>query len=480
MESFMKRSLWLCILPLVFAGALGAQENGDGAEPLVSPKEVLVLNLEECTRLALERNPDFIMTRQEVQMKEAAAVAAYGRFFPSISFNTRVTMLDPGTIKEGEMDVGRFTGMQPGTLVVNTVENPLFTMGLSAAYPIPWIPFFSDGAFGMANAAHDLALKDLGVSKNKMKKAERDVKAEVTKSFYQLKLSEMMFALTKANDERLRAYHGVAQQNFYAGRISQYEYLRTQVQLANMQPELLRAENNTRLARVALLQKLFLDLDMDIRVVGDLQTEFIHIDEDEAFASARANRSELQDIAISIEVLKLQEKLATYGNRPQLAAFGNYNFELKRKANMIDYITGNIPDRKLNGSWNVGLQLSIPISELLNPASTAWKSAKQYEHGIERAETLRRNVESLIKLEIRRNVLLLEENHKTIEAQASALTLSTEGLRIARVAYGAGQISHVELMDAELDYQRAQLMEYQAWYGYITAKIDLRNAMGVL
>jgi len=457
---------------LVFSGTLWAQTAGD------SPREVLTLNLEECLRLALERNPDFIMVRQEVQMKEVAAAAAYGRFFPTITFNSRLTVLDPARIEEGKSQIpGVFTG--GADMTIKTVESPLFSMGLSATYAIPGIPFFSDGAFGMANAAHDLAMKDLGVSRNKMKKVERDVKADVTRSFYQLRLSELMVALTRANDDRLKAYHDVARNGFYAGRVSQLDFLRAQTQLANNQPELLRAENGARLARVALLQKLFLDLDLELVVVGELRTDFIAVDENEAFLTAVANRSELQDIDISVEVMKLQEKLAQNGTRPQLAAFASYDWELRKKGSMLEQMTGQI-DRKLHGNWVAGLQLSIPISEFLNPASGSRKGAKQYEHGIERAETLKRNVESLIKLEIRRNVLLLEENRRTIDAQSSALALATEGLRVARVAYNAGNLSHVGLMDAELDFQRAQLMEYQAWFGYIMAKIDLQNAMGVL
>jgi len=477
----MKRMYFAALL-FFAAGALWAQTGAYPENTVGAPQQKLVLNLDECIRLALERNPDFLMARQEVQMKEAAAASAYGRFFPSLSFSSRVTFLDPSRIEEGKIKGGGSSGIGaliPAGTDIKTVESPLFTMGISATYAIPGIPFFSDGAFGMANVAHDLALQDLQVSKNKMQKTERDVKAEVSKAFYQLRLSELMFALTRANNERLLAYNDVAQRNFAAGRISQYEYLRTQVQLANNQPELLRAENNARLARVALLQKLFLDLDLGLDAVGDLQTDFISVDEDKAFLSAAANRSELKDILAGLEVMRLQEKLSKYGSRPQLAAFASYDMELRKKGSMIDQMMGSI-ERGLHGNFTAGVQLSIPLMELLNPASTSHKGAEQYEHGITQMEIMKKNVESLIKLEIRRNVLLLEENRKTIDAQKTALTLSTEGLRVARVAYGAGQVSNVELMDAELDFQRAQLMEYQAWYGYISAKIDLLNAMGIL
>jgi len=218
---------------------------------------------------------------------------------------------------------------------------------------------------------------------------------------------------------------------------------------------------------------------LDLETRGELRADFIQVSEEKAVATALTNRSELQDIALSVDVMKIQEKISKYGSHPQLAAFASYNMELRKKGSMLEQMIGNI-DRKLHGNFTAGFQLSIPLSELLNPASTSWKGAAQYEYGIERAGTMQRNVESLIKLEIRQHVLLLEENRKTIDAQKTAMSLSTEGLRVARIAYNAGQMGNVELMDAELDFQRAQLMEYQAWYGYISAKIDLLNAMGIL
>jgi outer membrane protein TolC len=457
----------LCFFLFICAGSALGQAAG------AAQKEKLVLSLDECLHLALERNPDFLMARQEVQVKQAAATAAYGNFFPSIAFRSTLTMLEPAMVEESKQDISPLVGRPGATL--QTVYSPLFTMGFAATYAIPGIPFFSDGAFGMANAAHDLALKDLDASKNKLDKTKRDVKAAVSKSFYQLKLSELMYALTRANDDRLKAYLDVAQRNFYEGRVSQYEFLRAQVQLANNQPDLLRTEHAVMLAKVVLLQKLALELDHDIETRGELRTEFIDIQEKDALARALANRSELQDIALGIEVLKLQDKLNAGGGRPQFAAFANYNWELRKKWSLFSQ-----EERKLHGTWNAGLQMSIPISELINPASSTWKGGQQFDLGIKRMETMKQNLESLIGLEIRQNVLVLAETRKTIDTQRTALNLSTEGLRIARIAYGAGQLSNVELMDAELDFQRAQLTEYQAWYGYIAAKIDLYNAMGTL
>jgi len=441
------------------------------ATPQASTNTVLPLTVQECVAMALDKNRDYLMAKQDVKIKEAAADALYANFFPSLAFKSTLTVLDPAMVDDSKTTLPPTLG--GGTM--QTVYSPLFTMGLSATYAIPWIPFFSDGAWGMINKGHELLLKDLEQARNKLGKIQQDVTASVSKAFWQLKLAELVYDLTSSNNGRLVAYLDVARRNFNEGRVSKYELLRAQVQLANNQPELLRAENNVRLARVALLQQLSLDLGTRVEIRGRMETAFVTVNEQQALASAMTNRSELKDTDLALEVARLQQDLAEYGTRPQLAAFANYNWELKKTGGLFSQ-----NDRTLESSWNAGLQLSIPISELLNPESKSWNNSAQHEHSIKKAQLLRSNVESLIQLEVKQNFLRLEENRKTIASQKVAVELSTEGLRTARIAYNEGQIGNVQLMDAELDYQKAQLMEYQSWFGYISAKIDLYKAMGIL
>jgi len=431
----------------------------------------MVLTVNDCVVMALDKNRDYLMAKQDVLVKEAAADAMYANFFPSLAFKTAVTVLDPNMVEDSKSTLPP----QLGGGTMQTVYSPLFTMGLSATYAIPWIPFFSDGAWGMINKGHELLLKDLEQARNKLGKIQQDVTASVSKAFWQLKLAELVYDLTSSNNGRLVAYLDVARRNFNEGRVSKYELLRAQVQLANNQPELLRAENNVRLARVALLQQLSLDLGTRVEIRGRMETAFVTVDEQQALAAAMTNRSELKDTDLALEVARLQQDLAEYGTRPQLAAFANYNWELKKTGGLFSQ-----NERTIEGNWNAGLQLSIPISELLNPESKSWNGSAQHGHSIKKAELLRSNVESLIQLEVKQNFLRLEENRKTIASQKVAVELSTEGLRTARIAYNEGQIGNVQLMDAELDYQKAQLMEYQSWFGYISAKIDLYKAMGIL
>jgi len=272
------------------------------ATPQASTNTVLPLTVQECVAMALDKNRDYLMAKQDVKIKEAAADALYANFFPSLAFKSTLTVLDPAMVDDSKTTLPPTLG--GGTM--QTVYSPLFTMGLSATYAIPWIPFFSDGAWGMINKGHELLLKDLEQARNKLGKIQQDVTASVSKAFWQLKLAELVYDLTSSNNGRLVAYLDVARRNFNEGRVSKYELLRAQVQLANNQPELLRAENNVRLARVALLQQLSLDLGTRVEIRGRMETAFVTVNEQQALASAMTNRSELKDTDLALEVARLQ------------------------------------------------------------------------------------------------------------------------------------------------------------------------------
>jgi outer membrane protein len=136
-------------------------------------------------------------------------------------------------------------------------------------------------------------------------------------------------------------------------------------------------------------------------------------------------------------------------------------------------------DREFIGSWNVGIQLSIPLSELLWPRSRSHSETAKARIVTSQTELQKEKVSDFIRLEVRQAVLRLAQQYRQISAHKEAIELSSRGVSIANQRFNAGQMSNVELMDAELDYQQAQLSYFQAWFEYISAKIDIERATGL-
>lgn len=424
-----------------------------------------VWSVEKCVATALQNNKKYLMAVKQYRAKKAAASAARSGLLPTLTGSGTYTMLDPATVDRGEI-----TGLTPDP--IKTVYPHNVSLGLSLQYAIPYIPWLSDGGWGKARAAYRMAQLEAKQAKNALKRQRIAVKADVEKKFYNLLLMQKIYQVSKANEQRLQAYVAVARRNFNAGRVARYELLRARVQLANNRPALLKSENGVNLTRVALLQAMGVGLDTRFELKGRLQGALVPVSEQKVLQTALRLRSELDDLQKGIALMEWKRKLTTYSRRPVLAAFGNANWELAKDGSMFDS-----SGRTLVGSWNVGLQLQIPLSELMPWSSTA-KTRKSDKLDIDRLKLQLKDVRELIRLEIRQAVLKLAEQEKTIRAQQEALQLAGEGLRIARVRYMNGQMGNVQLMDAELDYQRAQQMLFQAWYNYRAALIDIRKAMG--
>lgn len=420
--------------------------------------------VEQCTAIALQNNKQYLMARKQYQSRQAAADAARSGVLPTVTATGTYTYLDPGTVDRGEINL---TGSTIQTVYPNNLS-----LGFGVQYPIPFIPWLSDGAWGKARAGWIMSQLEATQAKNALQRQRIAVKADVEKKFYQLLLMQMTYQVSLANEQRLQAYVDVARRNFNAGRVARYELLRARVQLANNRPDLLRSENGVKLSRIALLQVMGLGLDTRFRIQGSLTGKLVPVQEAAVLAEALKQRTELDDLRKGISMMEWKRKLSTYSRRPVLAAYANANWELAKDGSMFD-----TSGRTLVGSWNAGLSLQIPVSELFPWSATA-ANRKSDRFSTEKLQLQLKDVQDLIRLEVRQAVLKLAEHEKTIRAQQEALTLAGEGLRIARVRYINGQMGNVELMDAELDYQRSQQLLYQAWFNYRGALIDIRKAMG--
>ena len=417
----------------------------------------------ECIKIALENNKDYLIAKKEVDIKKATVSSARADYLlPTFALNGQYMMLDPKTIDDAKIP-------QTNGSVIDTQLTHNWTLGLGVQYHI--FTWFKQ------RDAYNLAQKDMKMAEKKLLNIKSLTKSSVSKAFYSLLLSRKLLEVAKANDNRLKAYVAVAQRNFNAGRQSRYELLRTQVQLANNKPKLLSAENGVKLAMVSLLQLLSMDLNKKIQISGKLITSPIKISEKEAIKRALSNRYEIILNKLGHEILKIRRSLARSANKPNITAFFNANLDYKKPGNYFSP-TFATADRTIVGSWYTGIQISIPISELF-PWSKTSKDIDVAQHSLDQSILIQEKTIEMIRLEIKQAVLKLDESDKSILANKTTIKLAQEGLRTAKIRYYNGQMGNVELMDAELDYQQAQANLYQSWFNYISAKIDLKKAMGI-
>ncbi len=284
-----------------------------------------------------------------------------------------------------------------------------------------------------------------------------------------------------------------------AGTASDYDVLRLEVQLANLEPQLRRAENTAQAARRALAVTLGVENLDEVEVAGSLvalelvATEggsaptFVSAEWSVADMRARRlesmpaervvelatqNRSDLRQLDLTENLRRTELRVEQSEYLPKISVFGTYT--LNAQGNGSPEFFG--PSDVRATSKALGVQVTMPLfSGLQRPARIAQKQATLRQVGAQR-ELAEARAENEVKTFLDQTV----EARQRASAQARAVAQATRGFEIARAEYRNGVGSQLQVTDAELALRQSEFNYAQAVYDYLTARARLDAAVGTV
>jgi outer membrane protein len=238
---------------LGLACTLTAAAQQPGPEPAMS--------LDEVVRTALERNRELDVSRLELAGSDQVAREAWGNVYPSVSAVTSFTrnlevpeQFLPAQIFDADADPGQLIPVRMG------FDNQWFgQLRLEQT-------LFDPAAFigvGAANRYQSLKAEEV-------RGKAQQVATRARAAYYDVLLAEEAVRLNENGVERVRRQLEETQALFRAGLASDYDVLRLEVQLANLEPRLGRALSNAAAARRLLAAELGMDGGEEVRVAGSL------------------------------------------------------------------------------------------------------------------------------------------------------------------------------------------------------------------
>ena len=252
-------------------------------------------------------------------------------------------------------------------------------------------------------------------------------------------------------------------QRFNVGKASEVERLRAQVTVMNAEPNVSSAENAVFLATWQLKAVMGINLDTEVEVVGDLndytaQMLSPYVSEDDL-----SNNSSLLQLGIQDRMLESTIKMQKKQYIPTLAASINYNYSA-----MGDDELRWFP------SSTAAVSLSIPIFDGLQKHYSIMQTKKT------------RDMLSLQREDTERNLRIAIRNYndqmalcvKNYEAANATVEIAQKSYDISEKMYEVGKTTLVELNDAQLALQQAQLTQAQAVYNFIVTKASLDELIG--
>lgn len=300
---------------------------------------------------------------------------------------------------------------------------------------------------------------------------ERDVRVNVSKSYYGVLLAGRELRLVNDNIARLDHLLHDTRIMYRTGVAEKLDVDRLNVQLNNLVSQQTQARNLFTLSS----QLLKYQMGMPIR-------DSLELSDTLGFSDLKGQLLTGTNFdynnRIDYQVLEAQKKVNEYNlkryrlaNIPILSALGDYGVNAAR--NSFNFFDRYQPWFK---TFFVSLSLKVPIFDGFQRKY----QSEQAKLGVEKTQVQIEGLKEGIDLEQQQALTNLTNNLINVTTEEKNMSLAEEVYDQTVKKYEQGVGSNIEINNAEGDLQTAQLGYYNALYNAMVAKIDYLKAFGKL
>ena len=282
-------------------------------------------------------------------------------------------------------------------------------------------------------------------------------------AFYAVLLAQESYDVMSQVYENAQQNYEKTQQRYNVGKASEVEMLRAQVTVLNAEPNVSSAANTVLLATWQLKAVMGVDLNTDFSVVGDLDDYTTDMLTPNITDYDLSNNSSLLQLGIQDRMLESTIRMQKRQYLPTLAANINYNYSA-----MGDETLSWFP------SSTAAISLSIPVFDGFQRHFNILQSKKTRDMLDLQREDTERNLRIAIRNYNDQMALCI----KNYQAANATVAIAQKSYDISAKMYEVGKATLVELNDAQLALQQAQLTQAQAIYNYMVTKASLDELIG--
>ena len=444
-----KRLLMLsaAITMMLCQSAFAAEEQPNAEVQAAAEAPVVQMNMQEAMVRAFETNPAIKIAGFEKDAARASLNAARASRWITIKGNA--------SAGRGGMDEEWYN--RPGVQRAPERIDNSYSNSVTATMPL-YTGGALSGQIKSAKAGYKSAL--VGVQKS-----YNDMRATVTNGYFMVLQADDMQVLSKESVVRLEEHLKNVKAQYDVGVVAKVDVLRSEVELANAQQNLIKAENAYDLAEANFNKIIGLPLETNLFLEDTLS--YVPYDKDLNYCLeyASKNRPELEQAKQGVQAARGQVRAARSGYQPQISAFATQNWDTKDGHWAADE----------ESTWSAGVNVSLTIFDTGVTRSKAHAAEAKY---FSAEETYRDTIDAVM-LDVRSQYLNLREAEKRISTTEVAVSQAEEDYRIAQLRYQAGVGTNTDVLDAQVALTNAQTNYLQSVYDYNISKTNLENAIGV-
>ena len=440
------KNLFFTLLTLICVTSVPAMAQENAGAAASSQQGALVLTLDDALKIALSESPTVQIADQTIQAKKYAKKGTYAALWPEISASASYQRY----IEKPSFHIMGQT-VKMGT--TNTMAG-----GFSAAMP-----------FINAQLWKSLKLSgmDVELAVEQARSSRIDMIEQVSKAFYQVLLAKDSYEVYKRVYDNAAENHKIVEKRYSVGQVSEYDFIRSQVNVANAEPNVFNAENTIALALWQLKALLGMDLDVLIDCAGTLADYEAQMSAQIDSQNSLVNNSTLKQLDIQERMLTQNLKIQRAANLPTLAGSINYQWTAMDE-------TLNISNFKWMGSSTAAFSLNVPIFS----GGKRRAAINQAKIDLAKMQLQREDTERQLRMAAMSYFSSMQTNLKQYHAASQTISQAKRGYDIAVKRYEVGSGTLVEIDNSQLAYTQAELSRSNAIYNYLINKVSLDKLSG--
>lgn len=408
------------------------------------------LNLPKTVQMALDYNRDIKNSQYALKKAEYAINQAQAGKKPTVDYNF-------GAQRSRATDAATYSRAASLMGGANSVSNA-FSNGISVN-----IPLYTGG---LVEGKIDVAKLGKTNAQEEILRVEQATKYSAIEGYYGLLAYQELQGVYHEAVDNLQGHLDNVQAQYNVGTKAKVDVLSSDVSLANAKTTAITADNNVAVAESNLNNILGLPLETKLNLADhQLPFDTYNISLQEATDYAMKYRPEVLQAAIAVQEAERNIDIADAGNKPTVAITGGN-----------DWADNTFPGIDANKrSWKVAAGVTY---NFYDGGATKAKVNQAKQDLLVARETEQKTREA-VQLEVKQAYLNIRSAAQKVEETQTVVDQARENYRIQNIRYQAGVGINLDVLDAQLSLNEAQVNHIQALYDYNVGIAKLEQVMGV-
>ena len=424
-----------------------------------APASAAPLTADEAVKIALQRNTQIIQAEANLITARSGMWSAYSGVLPTLSAGVSRTGTFTDELRSYTASVDQNFNVTYSRTTLRNLESHSSAQTLSSRWNVldlsSWTNW-SSARQGLRSAQFDRA-----ATRSAVALGTRRQFYSVVQAMHLSRVNSQALSLARDSERRVRAL-------FEVGSVSKSDLLKARVQTSQAELDSLTADHDVTGQRILLAEQLGLREQELQEVDSTLAVTHEPVDAAGLLAEARAARPDIKAAEAAVRSAELGLRSAHWARLPYLSATGQYTTKARSEAK------GDPFPRETDGQLNASLAVSWDFFDGLATDARVASSRSRLLNARATRDALVRNLES----EVHQALLGYQEAVERESLANRTLESASESFNLVQQKYNVGSATILDLIDAQVQLQRAENQQVAARAGVRVAEAGIRRATG--